>query len=447
MSIYDYEGAFETADITAKAMRNALEEWFSLYYQQDATQDSDPCQKIPYTVVNKIVKTVFGEYAVSAISPVVGKWISRLNLKRREALQLALVGGECYIKPCPGAEGFSFTLIPRNNVLIFGRNPEGVPTDMGTVEKSIRGKYYYTLLERRTVDEKGYLTIENRLFRSTASDKLGNQVSLNAHPDYSALAVRYRYPTPVGSVGLARLKTPMLNCVDGSSDGVAVFAPAVGLIHNINRNEAQMNGEFSRGESRIIASADLLRRNTQGSRDLTDHLFVGLDEDPEQVGITVFSPKLREASFLARKHEYLRNVESIIGLRRGMLSDANIEERTATEIASSAGDYNLTVIDFQEMWENALGQIVEICCVLAQLYRLEVPEDPEFSVDWGNGILYDEGATWQAYKEMVTSGLLKPEVALGWRFNMPAETDEELAAIRKRYMPTQEGGQVAVEGL
>lgn len=436
MSIYDYEGAFESGDITSKAMRNAVEDWFSLYYQQDEPQDSDPCQRIAYTVVNKIVKTVFGEYKVSANSPVAAQWLTRLDKKRKEALQLALVGGECYIKPCPGDNGFSFTLIPRNNVLIFGKDPEGKPVDMGTVEKSIRGKYYYTLLERRTMDEKGYLTIENRLFRSSSSDKLGNQVSLNEHPDYHVLAVRYRYPEPIGSVGLARLKTPMLNCVDGSTDGVAVFAPAAGLIRNIDRNEAQMNGEFSRGESRIIASSDLLGRNSQGSRDLTDHLFVGLDEDPEQVGITIFSPQLRESSFLARKHEYLRNVESIIGLRRGMLSDANIEERTATEIASSAGDYNLTVMDFQEMWESALRQTVELCSVLARLYRLDAPQDLQFSVDWGNGILYDEGSTWEAYKEMVTSGLLKPEVALGWRFNMPAETDAQLAAIRKRYMPT-----------
>lgn len=435
MSIYDYEGSFETADTTTKAMRNAVEEWFSLYYQQDASADSDPCQRIPYTVVNKIVKTVFGEYKVSANSPVVADFIARLDKKRKEAMQLALVGGECYIKPCPGEDGFSFTLIPRNNVLIFSRNPEGIPVDIGTVEKTVRGKYYYTLLERRTVDETGFLTIENRLFRSTASDKLGNQVSLNEHPDYKALAVRYRYPEPVGSLGLARLKTPMLNCVDGSADSVAVFAPAVGLIRNINRNEAQMNGEFSRGESRIIASSDLLGRNNQGNRDLTDHLFVGLDEDPEQVGITVFSPQLREQSFLARKHEYLRNVESVIGLRRGMLSDANIEERTATEIASSAGDYNLTVIDFQQMWDAALHQTVKLCTLLARFYRLEVPKDLQFSVDWGNGILYDEGSTWEAYKEMVTSGLLKPEVALGWRFNMPAETDADLAAIRKRYMP------------
>ena len=32
--------------------------------------------------------------------------------------------------------------------------------------------------------------------------------------------------------------------------------------------------------------------------------------------------------------------------------------------------------------------------------------------------------------------LLKPEIALGWRFNMPADTEAELTAIRQKYMPT-----------
>lgn len=436
MGIYEYEEAFGDWDRTSGTMRKAIEEWFGMYYQNQATAEQDPCQRIAYTVVNKLVKTIFGEYKASAKDPAVLAAIEALDRQKKVAMQLALVGGECYIKPCLGTAGLSFALIPRNNVLIFGRNGGGEPTDIGTVEKSIWGKYYYTLLERRSVDEKGYLTIENRLYRSTASRSLGNQAALTEHPQYRSLAPRYRYPMAVGSVGLARMKTPMVNCVDGSADGVAVFAPAVGLIRNIDRNEAQMNGEFSRGESRIIASADMLGKNMRGDRELTEHLFVGLDEDPERVGLTIFSPALREQSFLARKQEYLRNVESVIGLKRGMLSDANAEDRTATEIASSAGDYNLTVIDFQDMWENVVRQVVDICCVLSRLYKLPVPKNTQVSIDWGNGILYDEDKTWEEYKAMVASGLLKPEIALGWRFNMPVDTEAELTAIRQKYMPT-----------
>lgn len=431
MSIYNYEQAFGDWDKTTTAMRKAINEWFSLYFEADADAQQDPCQRIAYTVVSKLVRTVFGEYKLTGKTPQMQQMLKALDSKKKEAMQLALVGGECYIKPVLNQGEFEFSLIPRNNLLIFARNAEGIPTDVGTVEKSTQGVYYYTLLERRTVDVQGYLTIENRLFRSRNSQSLGTQVPLQENAAYAHLAEGYCYEQPVGSVGLVQMKTPMVNCVDGSADGVSVYAPAVGLIRNIDRNEAQLSGEFSRGESRVIVSADMLQ---DGS--LNSHLFVGLDEDPDRVGMTIFSPQLREQSFLARKQEYLRNVESVVGLRRGMLSDANIEERTATEITSSTGDFNLTVIDFQQMWEQALTQTADLCCRLAQLYGIEV-QQAQLSIDWGNGVLYDEEKTWEQYLQMVDKGLLKPELALAWRFGMPANTEAELQHIRKVLMPGQ----------
>ena len=101
---------------------------------------------------------------------------------------------------------------------------------------------------------------------------------------------------------------------------MSVYAAAVGLIHNIDRNEAELSGEFERGKSRLVVSADMLQKRTVTdgggtviTRELKDEVFTGLDEDPDRMGITIFSPALREQSFLARKTEYLRNVESLIG--------------------------------------------------------------------------------------------------------------------------------------
>lgn len=430
MSIYKYEAAFGAADKTSRAMRTAIGDWFDLYYQQSPDSRQDPCQRIAYTVVSKLTKTVFGEYTVSAKDPVVLGWLKALDQKKKEALQLALIGGACYLKPCPTGTGFSYTLIPRNNVLIFGRDADGRITDIGTVERSQTDKHYFTLLERRTVDELGYLTIQNTLYRSLTDTSLGSPVSLRSHPAYAHLAERYRYPQSVGSVGLVQVRTPMVNCVDGSMDAVAVYAPAAQLIRAIDENEAQLMGEFSRGQSRIVVSADMLDEGQ-----LKDDLFVGLDEDAQSVGIHIFSPALREQSYLARKQEYLRNVESVVGLKRGMLCDANMDERTATEITASNADYALTVMDFQHMWQQAAEETVRLCAVLAELYGMAVPESTEFSVDWGNGVLYDEDVAWARYMEMVAAGMLKPEVALGWRFNMQTDTEEDLQAIRQKLMP------------
>ena len=39
---------------------------------------------------------------------------------------------------------------------------------------------------------------------------------------------------------------------------------------------------------------------------------------------------------------------------------------------------------------------------------------------------------------MVSAGWLKPEIALGWYFDMPTEKESDLAKIRERYMPDAE---------
>ena len=433
-----FEEAFGAADCSSTTMQRAIASWYDLYYDEEIRSDSNPCQRIPYAVVNKLTKTVFGEYTAASDDPFAQGILTALDKTKKSAMQQALIGGECFLKPFPMGSGFSFTVIGRSNCLIFGRDIDGNPTDIGMFERTKTDKRYYTLLERRSLDDTGRLTIHNRLYQSDNADILGTQVRLDTLSRYAPLQEVYTYPEPIGGLGLIRLHTPMENCVDGSNDSVSVYAAAAGLIRLINLNEAQINGEFERGESRIITSADLLKEDGNGRRRIKDHVFVGLDDDIDNVGVTIFSPAFREQSFLARKTEYLRNVETLIGFKRGILSDVEAAERTATEVTSSAGDYNLTIIDFQQMWEQAVKDAVLLCGRLGESYHVPgargLSED-DVTIDWGNGILYDEAKTWAEYVGMVSSGMLKPEIALAWRFNLPWETPADLQKIREKYMP------------
>ena len=433
-----YEEAFKSSDRTSVWMKQAISEWFDLYFVQKKTEESDPCQQIPYIVVRKLTKAVFSEYNATTKDAYAKGILDSIGEISDKAMQMALIGGECLLKPIPTLTGWRWTVINRSNILVFGRGADGTMTDIGTAEKTTSGKHYYTLLERRTVDKRGYLTIRNSLYQSDVQGALGYRVNLKMLPQYADLPDAYTFPRPVGSIGLVQIKTPMINCVDGSADGVSVYAAAVGLIHNINRNEAQINGEFERGESRIIASADLVNRDRDGNKSFRDHVFVGIDDDPDNVGVTIFSPALREQSFLARKQEYLRNVENAIGLKRGLLSEVEAVERTAKEITSSEGEYNLTVIDFQNMWAKAVKEALRLCAVLGQMYKVpgahEVAEDA-LAITWGNGVLYDEAKEYKELKELSSMGLLQPERLIGWYFNLPCETEEQREKIRKDYMP------------
>lgn len=438
---YTLEEAFKAKDCTTQEMQNAIKEWFALYFEQKPTKDSDPCQRIAYTIVNKLTKTCFGEYKAESKDEFAQAVLDALGDSKRNAMQMLLAGGEILIKPIPGRDRMDFNVVRRDNFLVFGRSAGGEPNDIGMIERTTQGKKYYTLIERRTVDASGRLTIRNKLYAADSEQFLGQEIPLTALDQYAALVPEYTYTDPMGGLGLVYLRMPIENVVDGSADGVSVYASAVGLIHNIDHNEALINGEFDRGQSRIIASVDLMQRDKDGNQSFKDNIFVGLDDDPDVVGVTIFSPELREQSFLARKQEYLRNVESVIGIKRGLLSEVEAAERTAKEITSSEGDYNLTIIDLQEVWTKAVHDAIKLCSVLGKLYHVkgahDVPED-DVIIDWGNGVLFDEEKAWADYLNMVAQGLLKPEIAIGWRFGMPTDTPGDLQKIREKYMPELE---------
>ena len=94
MSIYDYEARFGASDKTTKAMKAAIEDWFRLYYGDNAQNDRDPSQRIAYTVVNKLVKAMFAEYSAAAGDRSYQCLVDALDEQKKAAVQLALVGGE-----------------------------------------------------------------------------------------------------------------------------------------------------------------------------------------------------------------------------------------------------------------------------------------------------------------------------------------------------------------
>lgn len=444
---YGLEQAFGVKDITTSDMRQAITDWYRLYYDAKSNDREDPCQRIPYTIINKLTRTAFSEYEARAAkgvysAPFIESVLRSIDRVHKKAMQQTLIGGECFLKPVVVSREFQFRVINRRNFLVFGRNERDEITDIGTVEHTELDGLHYSLAERRTIDSQGFLTVQSKLYRSKSPGTLGTEIPLNTLDKYANLVPVNRLPSPIWSLGLVPVRTPMENCVDGSPDGVSVYAPATGLIHNININEAQINGEFERGESRIIVGDDLLTESQTGEKRVSDYVFTALDDDPDRVGITIFSPSFREQSFLARKTEYLRNVETVIGLKRGILSEVEAAERTATEVTSSAGDYNLTIIDFQQMWDRAVREAVRVCSFLAQTYHIDdsavVDPEKDIVINWGNGILYDEDKVWTEYKGLVAAGMLKPELALAWYFNLPSETPEELQNIREKYMPEME---------
>ena len=439
MSVLDkVQRAFPDAkDCTGPSMKSAVKDWFRLYFDDTVTEEEDPCQRLPVAIVGRLGRACFGEYEASGQKDFANAILSKLETVRCKAMQLALIGGESWLKPLPGPDGFSFAVMRRDAVAVLGRDAQGEASDLVSVEVTRQSGRWYTLLERRTQTAEG-VRIENRLFSSHNADDLGSPVGLGTLEKYAGLKPQLMLPG-VSGLGLVPLRMSLENCVDGSSEPVSVYAAAAGLIHSINRNERQLSREFENGQSRVFASADLLSRRPGGRRELPPGLFVGLDDNPKDTGVTIFSPALRQQSFLERKREYLRNLESLIGLKRGLLGEVEAAQRTATEVTSSQGDYALTIQDLQQMWETALRRTLVLCGQLGTLYRLPGAQaldgETDAAVEWGNGVLYDKDKAWAETMQLVSAGMLRPEIALAWKYDLPWESEADLEQIRQKYMP------------
>lgn len=450
-SVPGLDEAFGGRDVASEEMQTAIKSWIAEYFRRTPDKESDPCQRLPYTIVHKLEKGMFAEYDsnLQDKDSAKGSWMSenltQLDLAKSTAMQWALIAGEAWLKPVPfqkdGRTFFRPQVIRRDQAVVMGRDPDGRLTSIGTSEQTSQGGSWYTLLVARTVDGRGFLTVRNKLYRSADASELGTPCELHSLSRYSELSESWVYPKPVGSVGLVPLRTPMANCVDGSLEAVSIYEPAMGLIHSINRNEAQLSREFELGQHRIVAPAEMLRTGDHGERKLDDQVFVGLQEFRAQggIGLTAFSPTLRHESYEARKQSYLKSVENVIGMKRGLLSDVQEVEKTAYEIASTAGDYNLSLIDLQRVWFDAVREYLTLCDTLGRMYHYcdDTSWDAreQLSISWGNGVLYDPDKNWSDILQMVQSEMLKPEIALAWKYDLPWETPQDLEAIREKYMP------------
>lgn len=325
--------------------------------------------------------------------------------------------------------------MPRTNYFVLARDAEDVVTSYGLAEVAREHEHYYTLLEKRTLDDSGSLTIEHGLFRSRSQGDIGEPVALNAIERYAHLKPTITFAGMNGT-GLIPLRMPMENCVDGSPDPVSVYAAAVSEIQQAYKFERLYWWEFENAQSRVFGPEDIIRRTKDGQQDIVDNIFIEVDEDPAKVSLTVYNPTIRQAEFEKRKNDYLRTIENIIGIKRGLLSEVEAEERTATEITSSAGEYNLTVIDIQEAWSETAREVLNTCRHLGRIYYgWSIPESVEPTFDYGDGVLYNRDKTFEELRSMVVAGQLKGEILLDWYFEQKAKTPEEFAAVREKYMP------------
>ena len=93
---------------------------------------------------------------------------------------------------------------------------------------------------------------------------------------------------------------------------------------------------------------------------------------------------------------------------------------------------------FSSVTQDVADDAMQLCAVLGSLDGNDPHPAAPLTVDWGDGVLYDRARVWQEQQTMVEKGMLRPELALAWYYDLPHETEAELEEIRRRYLPKGE---------
>lgn len=348
------------------------------------------------------------------------KAIADLNENMQEGLGL----GSFVLKPI-GNSGSEFVSADKFVPITFG--DDGKPLDIGFLTvKRVGQNDYFTRFERHYFTN-GNLTIENKCFHSQDPLDIGQTCSLEEVPEWATIN-----PGPVIYPGMQQMdfgyyRNPIKNRIDGSACGVSIFEAAKGRIRKADIQGARLDWEYDSGERAIHVDDRALKkdRNTGrfGMAKLNKRLYRGLnlDDGKDKELYKEYSPEMRDEAYKRGLEEYKREIEFIVGLAYGDLSDAQEVEKTATEIKiSKARKYN-RVTAIQSNLEECLEDFAAGLAFYNGLYT----SGYEFMCKFNDSILTDEESERQQDRQDVSMGVMSHlEYRMKW-YNEDEETAAE----------------------
>ena len=122
-AVENIEEALGMTDATSSAMKHAIAEWYAAWYGRVPTKTEDPCQRLPYAIVNKLCKATFGEYdsGLQHTDSAKGKYLdcvrSAFDACKTSFMTQAMIGGEAWAKPVPMPDGrLTWQIVGRDSV-------------------------------------------------------------------------------------------------------------------------------------------------------------------------------------------------------------------------------------------------------------------------------------------------------------------------------------------
>ncbi len=135
--------------------------------------------------------------------------------------------------------------------------------------------------------------------------------------------------------------------------------------------------------------------------------------DPKQAGdnlFKIYSPVIRDESYIRGLNEHLRKIEDKTGLSRGTFSDPHDDTaRTAYELKITKQRTYATVTKrFNEAFQRALEHLAAAIDELMTLYNLAPTGSYTMNCVWDDSVIIDADTERMTDREDVRDGLMAP---------------------------------------
>ncbi len=416
----------------SERMQGAIDQWTLLYGGQ-APWLSETVRSLglPAVLAGELARMATLEMrsslAGSARADFLDKDYQRLVHSIRPHVENACAKGGLVFKPyvtdgrievdCVGAEAF----IPSDY------DSDGEVCGGAFISRVVRGGKIYTRIEWHYFTDGTY-HVHNTVYVSDNKDTLGKEVSLQSVPEWESIEPHTEIK------GLKRplfsyFKMPFANKLDPDSPiGVSVFANAVSLIEDADRQYSRLLWEFEGGELAIDADADALRYDKKDPNGRLPHgkerLFrrVNIQQGDSDL-YEVFSPTLRDASLINGLNEILIRIEDACGFARGTVSKlTGTVEKTAEEIKASRQKTYALVCDTQRALQHALEGLAEAMDALCDLYGLCPAGEVNTSFAFDDSVVCDRATEFSERQQLVSAGVMQPYEMRMWYLGEDEET-------------------------
>lgn len=397
-----------------KKMLNGEAEWITDYVES-LKIESGICREFADVVLSEMETSI----SVNRLDRIYQRAVTALN----ENLQEGLALGAFVLKPI-GPEKAEFVTADKFIPISF--DDDGVPTDIAFLTVKRAGENNnFTRFERHYFNN-GNLTIENKCYHSQDTSDIGQTCSLEEVPEWAHIA-----PGPLTYPGMTQMdfgyyRNPVRNRIDGSACGVSIFYDARGRIRKADIQGARLDWEYESGERAIHVDNRAIKQDARTGRwgvsRLNKRLYRGLnlEDGKDKELFREYSPEMRDEAYKRGLEETKREIEFIVGLSYGDLSDVQEVEKTAEEIKSSKiRKYNRV-----NAIQNNLRECLEHFAAGLAFYNGLYTSGYEFKCKFNDSILTDEETERQQDRQDVSMGAMS---LTEYRAKWYGETEEEAA--------------------